>query len=186
MIHAYTNIADIRQQILCGNNIGKEKIKENFIANQVQIIQSIMRNNNLKTEIINASLPTPQIRNTGIELLKMKKKQKLTKIISIIKDLDFNLRQIVRSKELSLNLEKLVQKYALRINSDNRKNLSYKDDIILRYELQKQFFKEAQGIRTDPEDYEQINKFMEVKQLLNIAKKIKHKLLILIFFPMVF
>lgn len=103
-------------------------------------------------------------------------KQKLAgEVESLRANLQREIEKILEAKEVSVLLNNLQFKYEAEINKQNDSKFKIADEVTLKKLLKEKLYKEIQGFRTSPSQYEELNKVLP-EDINNVITQIKHKL----------
>ncbi len=103
-------------------------------------------------------------------------KQKLNADVEALRaNLQQEIGKILEAKEVSVLLNNLLFKYEAEINRQNDSKFKIADEVTLKKMLKEKLYKEIQGFRTSPSQYEELNKVLP-EDINNVITQIKQKL----------
>jgi hypothetical protein len=83
--------------------------------------------------------------------------------------------ELLKSKEISSKLNKLLEQYTLKMKKDELKKLRLADRVEIKNELKQKLFKEIQGFRIKGDQFKEVDK-VDKSDILKIVNQIKKKL----------
>jgi len=103
-------------------------------------------------------------------------KKKLEAELEALKsNLQKEIDKILEAKEVSVLLNNLLFKYENEINKQKDAKFKIADEVTLKNMLKEKLYKEIQGFRTSPSQYEELNK-VKPEDINNVISQIKNKL----------
>lgn len=89
--------------------------------------------------------------------------------------IEAEVNELLKAKSVSYNLNQLLEKYTSKLKTQELAKLKLVDRVEIKTELKARLIKEIEGIRTNGNEYTELNK-MDPNDLNKIVHQIKKKL----------